>query len=126
MTNFGEPLTYWQSLSLAVDHGDLYLDATVAQACSTACDEYLVKLRAHQSAAKMLGRVTGLGEFDSGKDLRRIFSEKAVGGENNLVDVLQSHIDVVEKMKIVFQKLIVDTEGQDRENAVGLGLAGPK
>ncbi|WP_072806442.1 hypothetical protein [Rhodococcoides yunnanense] len=126
MADPGEPLTYWQSLALAVDEGNLYLDSAVARACSNACDVYLAKLEVHRSKAKELANVRGLGEFDSGKDLRRIFSEKAVGGENNLVDVLQSHIDVVEKMKIVFQKLIVDTEGQDRENAAGLGLAGPK
>ncbi|WP_072806444.1 hypothetical protein [Rhodococcoides yunnanense] len=126
MSTDGEPVTYWQSLAFAVDQGDLYLNPAAAQACSDACSDYISKLIEHRTNAYVLADVTGLGEFDSGKDLRRIFSEKAVGGENNLVDVLQSHIDVVEKMKIVFRKLIVDTEGQDRENAAGLGLAGPK
>lgn len=41
-----------------------------------------------------------------------------------MVDVLQSHIDVVEEMKVVFGKLFVATQDVDDDNAAGLAAEG--
>ncbi|MGB2951714.1 MAG: hypothetical protein WBB99_22770, partial [Rhodococcus sp. (in: high G+C Gram-positive bacteria)] len=84
-----EPATYWQALAVAADQGQLYLNPAAAQACSAACDEYILKLENHQREARVLANTSGWGDFDSGKELARIFSEKAVGGDDNMVDVLQ-------------------------------------
>lgn len=124
----GDPsnsLTYWQALARAADEGHLFLDAQAASACSAACDEYIGKLRGHQSKADELGNVSGWGDFASGKDYQRILSEKAVGGDNNMVDVLQSHIDVVEEMKSVFNKFFTATQAVDDATAAEVGAQGP-
>jgi len=117
MSNEGESLTYWQSLAMAADNGHLYLDQDAARACSASCDEYIKKLVKHQNAAKQLADVTGWGDFDMGKQIEQVFSQKAVGGENNRVDVLQGHIEVVCQMQAVFKKFFTDTVARDEETA---------
>ena len=122
----GEPATYWQALAVAADQGQLYLNPEAARACSAACDDYIHKLLDHQRKARVLANTSGWGDFNSGKELQRIFSKKAVGGANNMLDVLQSHIDVVEEMKVVFGKFFAATEAADDANASDLQSQGPK
>ena len=126
MGNPGPPTTYWQALAVAADQGQLYLNDQAAQACYSACDGYILKLKEHQETARRLVNTSGWGDFDSGKELARIFSEKAAGGEDNMVDVLQSHIDVVEGRKVVFGKFFAATEAADAANAPDLQAQGPK
>ncbi|WP_230620826.1 MULTISPECIES: hypothetical protein [Nocardiaceae] len=102
---------------MAADAGDLYLNQEAARACSASCDEYIKKLSDHQNAAKQLGDVTGWGDFDMGKQIAQVFSQKAVGGENNMVDVLEGHIEVVRQMQAVFKKFFTDTVARDEETA---------
>ncbi|MGA9870637.1 MAG: hypothetical protein WBQ44_05780 [Rhodococcus sp. (in: high G+C Gram-positive bacteria)] len=125
MGNPNEPATTWQALAVAADSGHLYLDPGAAQSCHSACDAYISKLKSHQETARALADVTGFGDFQMGDQLRQIFADKAVGGENNMVDVLQSHIDVVEKMKVVFGKFFAATNAVDDSNAAGLRAEGP-
>ncbi|WP_037182280.1 hypothetical protein [Rhodococcoides fascians] len=113
----GQPLTYWQSLAVAADNGDLYLNAEAARACSESCDAYIDRLRGHQSKATELSYVTGWGDFDMGKQIAQVFSQKAVGGENNMVDVLEGHIEVVRQMQAVFKKFFTDTVAREEETA---------
>lgn len=122
----GEPATYWQALANAADQGQLYLNAEAAERCFSACDSYVQKLRKHQEKARILANISGWGDFDMGLQLRQIFAEKAVGGENNMVDVLQSHIDVVEEMKVVFCKFFTSTNAVDVANAGGIQAEGPR
>lgn len=121
-----KPLTYWQSLAVAADQGDLFLDAEAAAECSSACSDYIARLVLHQTKAKSLADIRGWGDFDSGRTIRKIYAEKAVGGENNMVDVLEGHIEVVRQMQAVFQKFFVDTGATDDGNATDLGQQGPK
>lgn len=122
----GEPATQWQALARAADQGQLYLNPDVARRCSIACDNYIDRLKAHRNTAIDLGNVDGWGEFESGKALRTVFREKAVGGKNNMVDVLDSHIAVVEEMKVVFNKFFAATNAVDQDNAAGLEADGPR
>lgn len=121
-----EPTTYWQALAMAADRGQLYLNPDAAQACYSACDTYILKLKEHQESARRLVYVSGWGDFDSGLQLQEIFASKAVAGENNMVDVLQSHIDVVEEIKVVFNRFFVATNAVDEDNSAGLHAEGPK
>lgn len=98
---FASPIEYWNDLAVAVDEGQLFLDPEAAHHCDAACNEYLGILREQKSYAERLSDVRGMGSFDSGIALARKFSLKAAGGTNNLVDVLQSHIDVVMAMQTV-------------------------
>lgn len=124
MSNPENSTTYWQSLAIAADQGQLFLDPEAATLCSQACDEYISKLIVRQRQAEALAEVDGWGEFDSGQALRRIYAEKAVGGENNMVDVLQGHIDVVLEMQAVFQKFFAGTESTDEGNATSISQSG--
>ncbi|OZF51656.1 hypothetical protein [Rhodococcus sp. 14-2470-1a] len=126
MGNPREISTYWQALAVAADNDQLYLNAEAAQACAVACDQYILRLRHHQETATALARVSGWGDFDMGLQLQDIFAKKAVGGENNMVDVLQSHIDVVEEMKVVFNKFFTSTNDVDEANAGGIQVDGPR
>ena len=126
MSNPVEPATYWQALAVAADQGNLYLNPEAAKACNGACDDYILKLKEHQKSARDLGDISGWGDFKSGTQLRDMFAAKAVGGANNMVDVLQSHIDVVEEMKVVFGKFFAATEAADDANATDLQSRGPK
>jgi hypothetical protein len=119
-------LTYWQNLANAVDSGNLYLNPTAAKKCNTLCAEYLARLDIHRKRAFELANVHGYGDFDSGKQLADMFSEKAVGGEDNMVDVLDSHIQVVKEMQAVFQKLFTATDDTDQSNSTAIGQVGPK
>lgn len=125
MSDPSGPATQWQALAVAADDGQLFLDAEVAQACFSACDAYISRLRQHKKTARRLGNISGWGDFASGLQLRDILAARAVGGENNMVDVLQSHIDVVEDMKVVFAKFFVAYEGVDQNNAADLRAKGP-
>ena len=118
MGNPEEPVTYWQALAVAADTGQLYLNSDAAEQCSNACDDYIELLK--------LAHADGWGEFESGKDLRTMFREKAVGGEDNMLDVLQSHIDVVEQMQVVFKKFFTATDNVDETNAADVRAQGPK
>ncbi|WP_231912528.1 hypothetical protein [Rhodococcus sp. EPR-157] len=72
-------MTSWQGLAVAADEGQLYLNPEAAAACSSACDDYIAKLTKHQRNALDLADISGWGDFDSAKELGRIFSEKAAG-----------------------------------------------
>jgi hypothetical protein len=124
--NSGEQATYWQALAVAADEGHLYLNPGAAKACNSACDEYILKLKAHQEAARDLANISGYGDFKSGTELRAMFAAKAVGGDDNMVDVLQSHIDDVEQMKVVFNKFFTATDNVDDTNAADVRAQGPK
>ncbi|MDJ0362713.1 hypothetical protein [Rhodococcus sp. H29-C3] len=120
------PIEYWNGLATAADDGHLLLDPAAARHCDAACTEYLATLKSNQESARMLGDVRGMGTFESGIALARKFSQKAVGGPNNLVDVLQSHIDVVTAMQAVFRKFFVTAEDVDEHNATSIGQHGPR
>lgn len=122
----GEPLTYWQAVAVAVDRGHLYLNSEAARECSAACDHYIKQLNLHKATAADLANVDGWGDFIAGQQFRTILSEKAVGGQNNMVDVLEGHIEVVRQMQDVFRKFFVATGSVDQDNAASLEQAGPK
>ncbi|OZC84440.1 hypothetical protein CH304_18585 [Rhodococcus sp. 15-649-1-2] len=126
MSNPGEPVTYWKALAVAADNNQLYLNEEAAHACYEACDKYIAKLKVHQKTARDLRNVTGWGDFNMGLHLQKVFADKADGGENNMVDVLQSHIDVVEEMKVVFNKFFTSTNDVDQANAGGIQVEGPR
>ncbi|MCZ4080173.1 hypothetical protein O1W68_19695 [Rhodococcus sp. H36-A4] len=120
------PIAYWNGLATAADDGQLFLDPAAARHCDKACTEYLSTLETNKDLAFKLGNVKGMGTFESGIALARKFSQKAVGGPNNLVDVLQSHIDVVTAMQAVFRKFFVTAEDVDEHNATSIGQHGPR
>ncbi|WP_037143966.1 hypothetical protein [Rhodococcoides fascians] len=110
-------LTYWQGLALAADSGQLYLDENTARECDQACQQYLYKLDIHKESASLLAKVDGYGDFEMGKQFAQFLSEKAVGGQNSMVGVIDSHIQVVKEMQAVFQKFFNHYTDTDADNA---------
>lgn len=58
-----------------------------------------------------------MGTLQSGIDLAKKFSEKAVGGEDSLEKSLDSHIAVVKEMRAYFQACIDRYESADVDNS---------
>lgn len=126
MSNEAMPLTYWQSLAVAADEGHLFLNAEAASSCHRACSIYLQQLEDRQYEAEQLADISGWGDFNSGQQLRQIYADKAVGGSNNMVTVLQSHIDVVTEMQAVFAKFFAATNDTEQQNASAIGEHRPR
>lgn len=122
------PNEFWATMASEADQGNLYLSPEAARKCDQVCEDFLSKLRDHKINAGTLAEVIGFGSLPSGVALAERFSKKAVDadGTNNLVDVLQSHIDVVMAMQAVFRKFFTATADTDRENASGISAQGPK
>lgn len=66
----------------------------------------------------------GYGSFASGISLANAFASKAVGAENSLVEVLESHVQVVKEMQVVFRKFLVDYQDTEHNNSTAIGQAG--
>lgn len=113
--------TYWQSLAAAAESGQLYLDQDIARQCSDSCTTYLEKLDERREEAVRLADVQGYGDFEMGKQFAQILSEKAVGGQNSMVGVIDSHIQVVKEMQAVFQKFF--DQYSDTEDATASDVA---
>ncbi|WP_072806939.1 hypothetical protein [Rhodococcoides yunnanense] len=120
-----KPTSFWAAMATEVDRGNLSLSPEAAAQCDAACTNFIAKLEAHRLNAGVLREVKGLGTFPSGIELAQKFSEKAAGGTNSLVDVLQSHIDVVMQMQAVFQKFFSATDTVDQDNAAAITQQNP-
>ncbi len=122
--NGGSPLSYWGSLAAAADTGQLYLSLEFARECAAACDSHLAKLTDRQLDAKNLPRLSGYGDFTSGKHLAEILSDKMSGSGNSLVTVLHSHIDVVTEMQTLFAKFFTATQQIDDDSSADISQNG--
>ncbi len=109
--------TYWQNLAQAADAGQLFLDESVARACNESCVAYIERLHQHRKSAFGLAKVQVYGDFEMGKQFAQILSEKAVGGQNSMVGVIDSHIQVVKEMQAVFQKFFDQYSDTDAATA---------
>ena len=95
---------------------NLYLDAKVAGELIAACTELRAQFEAALNSAALLGQLTGFGTLGSAQALQVKFEERAVGGPDALVDVLASHIAVVEAMQAQFQACIDNALDQESSN----------
>lgn len=116
----GTARTQWERFGLEVANGTFSLEPDVARGVLAACDEYRLLLIELAAEADGLQYVDGFGTLNSGLALRDKFSRKAVGGGDALVDVLASHISVVDEMRAFFTKCIVAVENQESVNASSL------
>lgn len=92
------------------------LDSKTAELLRDCCGDWLGELRKLFVPAQRLGTVDGFGTLSSGQALRDKFAQKAVGGPDALVDVLASHIAVVEAMQAQFQACIDNALDQESSN----------
>ncbi|MCJ0906530.1 hypothetical protein [Rhodococcus sp. ARC_M6] len=107
----------------AVELSALSLDPIVAQAIAAACQAWIDELQSMVEQCARLSDVRGMGTLQSGLDLARKFSLKAVGGDDSLESVLRSHIAVVTEMRDFFQKCVDRYQSVDASNATTLTTA---
>ncbi|KJF19540.1 MULTISPECIES: hypothetical protein [unclassified Rhodococcus (in: high G+C Gram-positive bacteria)] len=107
----------WSALTADLESGGLSVDRDVARKLVSACRQLRDELVAMKDGLDDLAAVKGMGTLQSGIDLAKKFSEKAVGGEDSLEKTLDSHIAVVKEMRAYFQACIDRYESMDDDNA---------
>ncbi|RVW05994.1 hypothetical protein [Rhodococcus spongiicola] len=112
----------WSRLGRSVEAGELYLEPGTARACAERCSALIAELRSLRDRAAELGVVDGFGILQSGQALAEKFGKKAVGGEYSLVQALSDHIDEVEGMQALFEKIEARYSATDDDTASKFGV----
>lgn len=112
-------ISQWEYLYAEADAGRLHLDESVAHSCRTAIDKQISVYEECLSDIEQMGRVSGLGEFECGKELARLLGLKAVdpGGDGDLKTALEDHIRVLMLIGDTIQASLDRTQEQDSSNA---------
>ena len=113
----------WAQWSESVGDSQLAVDPNVAVDVVKACAVWLDELDSMKGGLDRMAAVSGMGTLQSGIDLGRKFSLKAVGGDDSLEKSLDSHIAVVTEMRDFFQKCVDRYESVDASNATTLRTA---
>ncbi|MGW0049471.1 hypothetical protein [Nocardia cyriacigeorgica] len=116
-----DDISTWEFISGEAKNGRLYLDHSVAKACRTAIDDQIGVYRECLDGIQAMSRVTGLGEFECGKELARLLGLKAIdpGGDGDLKTALEDHITVLELMGDTIQVTLDRLQDQDSTNSQG-------
>ncbi|WP_137725714.1 hypothetical protein [Prescottella subtropica] len=116
----------WTALAKSVDAGELTMEPGTARACAQRCAEFAAELGVLRSRAYQLQFVEGFGTLPSGIALAEKFSKKAVGGDYSLVQALTDHIDEVQRMQTVFEKIERRYAETEQANASRFGAIDPE
>ncbi|MEV6134718.1 hypothetical protein AB0L63_01320 [Nocardia sp. NPDC051990] len=118
-----EDITLWQYLADEAKAGRLHLDDSVAKRCRTAIDNQIEVYRDSMRDIDQMARVTGLGEFQCGKELAKLLGLKASDseGDGDLDTALRDHIRVLELMGDTIQASLDRIQEQDTTNAQDFG-----
>ncbi|MGY4099558.1 hypothetical protein ACW2Q0_08350 [Nocardia sp. R16R-3T] len=118
-----ENITLWQYLADEAKAGRLYLDDSVAKRCRTAIDNQIAVYDEARREVERMARVTGLGEFECGKELGRLLGLKAIDptGDGDLDTSLKDHIRVLGLMGDTIQASLDRLQEQDTSNAQDFG-----
>ncbi|MBH0778269.1 hypothetical protein [Nocardia bovistercoris] len=118
-----DDVTLWQHLSNEAKAGRLSLDDSVANQCRAAIERQLDVYQTCLAATNQAVNVTGLGDFECGKELARLLELKAIdpAGDGDLSTALKDHIRVLELMEETIQVSVNRLQQQDSDNAQDLG-----
>ncbi|TLG14922.1 hypothetical protein FEK35_07180 [Nocardia cyriacigeorgica] len=116
-----EEISRWDHLASEARAGRLYLDDAVAKSCRQAIDDQITVYTDCLFGIEQMAHVTGLGDFECGKELARLLGLKAVdqGGDGDLKTALQDHIRVLELMGDTIQVTLDRLQEQDSTNSQG-------
>ena len=110
------PQTLFMQLAQEAENGRLFLEPDAAAHCAQACADFLVVLNELRGRANRLLCREAFGHLPSARALGQKFDDKATG-PGGLTEVLQQHIDVVTRMKNLFDaagKAYLDTDADTR------------
>ncbi|MGF6887040.1 hypothetical protein ABIA39_004174 [Nocardia sp. GAS34] len=105
----------WKTLLDKANSGELYLDPETGKGLDKVCDDHIDELNKVLTSSLFLDRITGFGNFNSGKTLEKKFSAIANGDDRSLNTVIKQHIDSVNTAKQVVAKAIANYVALDEE-----------
>ncbi|MFE3446540.1 hypothetical protein ACFXNW_26215 [Nocardia sp. NPDC059180] len=116
-----DDISLWQHLSDEAKAGSLYLDDAVAKSCRTAIDDQIEVYEGVRQGISQMANVTGLGEFECGKELAKLLGLKAIdaGGDGDLDTALADHLRVLALMGDTIQVTLDRLQEQDSSNSQG-------
>ncbi|MBF6097215.1 hypothetical protein IU438_06635 [Nocardia cyriacigeorgica] len=116
-----DDITLWRSLADQAKAGQLFLDDAVAKSCRSAIDDQIGVYQECIEGIESMARVTGLGEFECGKELARLLGLKAIDptGDGDLSTALRDHIEVLKLMGDTIQVTLDRLQEQDSANSQG-------
>lgn len=114
----------WTELAVLVDAGELHLDRGASTRCAQHCRDLANELADLQRRAVRLGTVDGLGTLPSGVALAAKFGRKATGGAYSMDRALADHIEVVNQMRHVFEKIEERYRAADESAAAAISGSG--
>ncbi|WP_330251578.1 hypothetical protein OG874_36435 [Nocardia sp. NBC_00565] len=116
----------WSQLLERANAGELSLSPEVGKDLDKVCDDHIDRLNTVLALTDNISRITGFGDFPSGKILEKKFSETASGTDRSLDAVVKQHIDAVETAKEVVAKAIANFVAQDQDRASQLTQVTPE
>lgn len=118
------PIVTWGEVSDRVENGELFLEPGAAARCAQRCRDFAVVLEDLRRRARGLGKVDGLGTLPSGVALAAKFGRKATGGAYSMDRALADHIEVVNQMRQVFEKIEERYRAADESAAAAISGSG--
>ncbi|CCF66138.1 hypothetical protein [Nocardia cyriacigeorgica] len=114
-------ISRWQYLADQAKSGNLYLDDAVARSCRTAIDDQINVYTECLAGIERMANVTGLGDFECGKELGRLLGLKAFdpAGDGDLATALRDHLKVLALMGDTIQVTLDRLQEQDSTNSQG-------
>jgi hypothetical protein len=91
------------NLRAAVDGGQLFINPDSAQKAAQACRDYRDQLFSCALRAQQMSRRLDFGRCTEGTALSTKFADKAQGGPNSAVEVLQNAAAVLENMAQTYE-----------------------
>lgn len=85
-------------------YNELQLSPDSAKTCADACDHYLGELDRIRRSSRDLVKVESFGTLPSGQALGKKFFDLAAGGNQSFEQVIQQHIDVIQRLREAFVK----------------------
>ncbi|MEV2220426.1 hypothetical protein AB0E01_11155 [Nocardia vinacea] len=118
-----QDITLWQYLSDEAKAGRLHLDDSIAKRCRAAIDNQITVYDEARRELSRMANVTGLGEFECGKELSKLLRLKAIDpeGDGDLDTALRDHIRVLGLMGDTIQASLDRLQEQDTSNAQDFG-----
>lgn len=118
-------IAHWQELNAQADAGTITIPPDVAAICDTACVAYLAHLNDMKRRASVLNETKSWGDLKSAQDLQGRFLRLATGTDRSLDAILQQHIDVIESMRMLFQRYFDETEATDTQTSANVTALAP-
>ncbi|GGF98397.1 hypothetical protein GCM10007304_10520 [Rhodococcoides trifolii] len=84
------------------DRDQVSLSEEATAQCVAACDQYVTGLQSIADATRYMVKAESFGTLPSGQALGKKFFDLASGSNQSFEQVIQQHIDVIQRLREVF------------------------